>query len=527
MAHQLPGFPAFDRPYARFVVLGAIVGLALLLRIYFFAGYIGLDDGEYARFAYELANGQFRFGEYEGPAVFPLRWAVFYPPSLLVAMLGLGEWSIALYPLALSIAGLLMCYLCAATLFDRKIGLIAATLYAMNPLDVREATRLLPDLPAAVYASAGIVVLLLLIRKSIYRSREVLMAGVLAGILFGLSWLCKETVAFFVLTCAALLFIYTRRQPKMGLQLWLAVGAGSLFVLVAEAATYAIVAGDWLYRFHEIERNYQQWPNSFFTEGSNFGWAEGSSRAVALVKRLFISGPKHVLLNGDFLYMPLVAFLGCARAIYARDREFILPAVWLISLVLMFNFASSSVSSYSPLPLFNRYYYPILFPSVVVAAALIGKLIFGAKGKRDEQGAESLFWGSVVASAIALIAADSFYRFNRPPLTWTPEVRRMRDMVAPSTTLYADTLALRAMNFFHGFPSETAWVDFQDVDDSTDMPRGSLVFVDSAYLDWLNVNVGMWLNNTTGYRDHDFYRIAPSTWQKLLETDNAVLYEVQ
>jgi 4-amino-4-deoxy-L-arabinose transferase-like glycosyltransferase len=502
-----------------------IVVIAIALRVYFFGGYVGLDDAEYTRLAYQMAKDQ-SINSYNGPAVFPLRVGVIFPTSLAFRFFGFGELSAVVYPFVLSIIGLLFSYICASGLFNHRIGLIAAALYAIIPLDVISATQLLPDLPAALYASLGITTILLFMRFPIEDKSILFFGGLFAGLAFGLSWLCKETVSYFVLTCAVFMIMSLKRSFKSGAALWTGVIIGSLLILLGEMIVYQNVMGDWLFRFHEIERNYHQWENGFFSEGSDFGWPKGGSHTIALIKRIVITGPAFILLNSQFIFLPLLGIIASIHALYWKDRAFVLPSVWLITLLLMFNCSSSSVTSYSPLPLFNRYFYPILFPAIVLTSGLLGNLICHDHETAGSIHRERRFWGVMLISFLVLIGGGQLYWQERTPLTWTSEVRAIGSIVKPSSYFYSDILTIRGLEFFSGYPAYTAWIDFEELKSMEEMQPGSLVLVNRRYIAWLNKNGGMWLSKRSGYKKHEFYDHPPQSWKRIFENENAVLYEV-
>jgi 4-amino-4-deoxy-L-arabinose transferase-like glycosyltransferase len=509
-------------------ILIVITVIAVTLRLHAWGGYIGLDDGEYAKFAYEMAQGQSTIEPYSGPAVFPLRVGIIAPASWAFNVIGFSEWSLVIYPLLMSMAGLFTTYLCASVCFTHRTALIASALYAIIPLDIDNATVLLPDLPAAVYASIGITTLVVMMRASISSRWALFVGGCAVGLAFGMSWLCKESVSYFVLTCAVFFAMAIKQSPERGVFLWGGVGVGSLLILIGEMAVYHSNTGDWLFRLHEIERNYRQWENAFFTEGSDFGWPKGTSRMFALFKRLFVTGPAFVFANSYFLFVPLFGLVGCLYAWYWRDRTFLLPGIWLMTLFLMFNFSTSSFSSYSPLPLFNRYFYPILFPSVILTAGLLGRLMF-SDGSVQNNGLqrERVFWGGLLSVFLLFMGGMGVYWEDRVGQPWTAEVRAVSKMVQPSTTLYADVLTIRGLEFFQQYPRQTNWVDFESLKSPEVVCAGSLVLVNPRYIAWLNKNGGMWLSKRSGYKSHDFYERAPETWKRIYEHAGVVLYEAQ
>jgi hypothetical protein len=83
---------------------------------------------------------------------------------------------------------------------------------------------------------------------------------------------------------------------------------------------------------------------------------------------------------------------------------FLMPSPWLVTLLLMFNFSSSSLSSYMPVALFERYFLLIIFPSTILASGLVAKLIFGGVDRLEgEVQRERRFWGLLLAIALFMV----------------------------------------------------------------------------------------------------------------------------
>jgi hypothetical protein len=518
------------------VLLGIILVLSAGIRAFAFRGYSGLDDAEYARFAYLLANGTPFPADYTGPAVFPLRMGTIAPTALVYRMFGIGEWTSVVYPFAISLAGIVLAYGCASFFFGAGAGVLAAGLLGTFFWDIDSATRLLPDLPGAFFATAAIVLIAWAAVRWHERPGSLLLAGTTAGLLLGVSWLCKETVAYLAPFCALWLVLTVREKGRSAAILWAGVAAGAVSVLLAEATAYYAMTGDPLFRVHEMERNYRQWPNGFFTEGSDSGWAPGTDYTTALIDRLFVSGPSRILFDASFYSVPGLALAAAAIAWARRQREFLIPGLWLLSLVLMFNFASSSTKSYVPLALFHRYLYLAFFPSVVLVAGFLWNVIASAERRHTRVGP----WIERAAAAIAVAvicwqAAPTLYfgviaRSN----SWTSEARALDAQVTPATAVYADALSLRAFEFLDRYPSATRWIEFDDIASHDQIAPGSLVIVNARYLEWLDRNAGMWVNwpapgptDLSGYRQHPFYTSPPASWRLIWRNDNARVYRIE
>ena len=518
------------------LVLTALVAISAALRLFHFHGFNGFDDAEYARFAHQMVTGSFPPGDYTGPAVFPLRVGVIVPAAVAFRLFGMSEWSLAIYPLLASLSGIVLVYLFTAELFGRVGGLIAASLLAILPGDFDVATMLLPDLPAAVFAAAAITCILFAERRLVDHRWQLLAAGVIAGLGFGFAWLCKESVAYLAPFCVAWMIIGTRSHGWRQLYLWGGVAAGSLLVLGGEMVAYSHLHGDALFRFHEVERNYRQWESSFFIEGSEFGWKRGESRAHALVHRLFVSGPGTILLNRTLLFLPLLGLLATLYAWRRKDRSFLVPGIWLWSLVLMLNFSSSSMSAYTPLALFQRYLYPLAFAAVSLTAGFIARTVVPGGAYRPLARARRLdvAFGAGAALMLVWIGGRQLVWSMRSSSAWYTDVWTVAPRVAPSTSIYSDALSLRGFEFKYGFPRVTAWKDLGRARSAEEIPTGSLVLINPTAIRWLNKNAGMWvawpqpgLSRDAGYPLRLAYESPPPTWTRLWTSGDVSLYRVE
>jgi len=195
----------------------------------------------------------------------------------------------------------------------------------------------------------------------------------------------------------------------------------------------------------------------------------------------------------------------------------------------MFNFASSSTSTYTPLALFNRYLFPLFLPATVLAAGLVSRQFGPAIRSIRDKKVPIRQWSGVLAAGILLWAGVrplvwSLRGADRS--WWTAEVRELSGRIGPEVVLYSDTLTLRGLDFFEGYPGDNHWTDFQRIESAAAIEPGSLVLINPQYLQWLERNRGMWLSRVAGYRIHPFFESPPPHWVKVWENGNASLFQV-
>ena len=517
------------------IVLLAIILVGVGLRLYCFRGMWGTDDGEYARLANAMARGNFGafvqenyVDKFNAPAQLPFRIGLIFPLAVLFRFFGVSETTLVFYPLVISVAGVAVAFLCGRFLFNVKAGLIAAALWSVLPIDVESANYFLPDGIASFYGSLGVLVILLMISSDAVGTFRKFLGGFVAGLLFGISWLSKESIVYLVPFCLILLAIDLRKNFKDALPLWIGIAVASGGVLSTEMLTHYVSNGDFFLHMHETERSHVQSKSYLFYEGSRFGWPVGGSHMKALIKRLFLDGPSTIFLNPHFLFLPIVGLLAAAHAFYWRDRSFFIPALWMLTLAFMFNFASASFSSYTPLVLYDRYLHPLMLPATVLTAGFLTKLIAA-----DHQAApatthgERFFWGMVMACLVASTSLYFGFRQVRDVSTRRPiyEIRDVAAMVKSSERVYSDPLSSKALEFLWGYPQGMRIVNYEGMR-AEDIEPNSFVLVDKVRLDWLKVNVSMWLTKDYGYHEPEFASRPPESWKKVWQNDHASLYRV-
>jgi hypothetical protein len=194
----------------------------------------------------------------------------------------------------------------------------------------------------------------------------------------------------------------------------------------------------------------------------------------------------------------------------------------------MYNFASSSFSSYTPLVLYERYLHPLMLPATVLTAGFLTKLI-----ATDHQVTpqtiygERFFWGVVMACLVASTSLYFCFREVRsvPELRAIYEIRELAAVVNSSERVYTDPLSSKALEFFWSYPPETRIVNFEGMR-AEEIEPDSFVLVDKYRLDWLKVNVSMWLTKDYGYHEPEFAGHPPESWKKVWQNDHASLYRV-
>ncbi|HTI01806.1 MAG TPA: glycosyltransferase family 39 protein, partial [Acidisoma sp.] len=415
--------------------LAGILLLAVILRMFFFQGFVESDPYCYAELANDLAHGKLLLNSYDGALIFPLRIGFYGPAAFFIKLFGLSEDSVIIVPFLVSIAGCVLAYILGRTLFGPTAGLIAAGLLAILPRDVAMASTLFPDPVAAFWTNLGIALLILDPVKD--GSRRSLSYAALAGMCLGISWLNKETVVY--AAPFVLILVLTQKSPFRKLS---CIAAVILLFLFSEAAFYRATTGDWLFHFHIVPKNYQQNAVWFFDQSSPyFGWKPGGY-VHALLRRILVSGPKEELMA--FCMLPTFALIAAFWGSLGRDRRFVMLGVWLLLQLLAFDLASSSLTAYKPLPLvFERYLYPLLLPSVLLCSGFISMLFLRTGGAQFVT--HRRLWATAVTTVILASVALPLTELRPQPLKM---IRHIAERVGPSATVYTDFYTAEFLTFF-------------------------------------------------------------------------------
>lgn len=494
-----------SRSPLHWIAFVAFLVIAFALRLAAFQGYSDSDPRAYAALANDFAHGTTHIPEYDGAPVFPIRLGVYVPTAILIRFFGLSEATLVAYPFATSICGCLLAYALTRYLESPLAGLIALGGLAVLPMDLSMASLLYPDAIAAFWANIGVALALVALDRA--KVQQSVWIGVLSGIFFGASWLCKESVVYLVPFVALLAFVHPRpsRLPWR-LACLTAIGIGSLSVLLTEIASYGLVAGDPLFRLHQTERNYEAC-SMWFTTWESGGYAR------AIVERIFIKGPKFLLLNGDLGYLPSLALLGIAWTLLFQRRGLSTPSVWLISLMIMFNFMTTSFRSYLPMLLTNRYIYAIILPSLVISGGFLAKLLLAGSDLRITH--ERRFWAVTVMAFMCLAVG---VRLRSHMHSTHPIERAVAARLGGGDIVYTDHRTAATLAFFRSgvlAPSTDTTLAWEN---ETRIPKGSYVLVNDDMIGFLSEHYK--------YTSPGFVAESLSAWKPLSTYNHAVLYLV-
>ena len=440
------------------LALLAIVSLWLALRAVYFNGYYTEDAPGYVTDAIWFVLGNYHARHY----VNGLNVGTYLPVALPLWSLGKREVALAIWPLACSLVGLLSIAGSARILFGRPYGLLAGFLYATHPGDVFFSTVVMPDALQAGWVSVS---LLLAVAACVRpeAQRRLILAG--AGIAMGVCHLIRANDALLlpvgmaaVLACST---IWAGRRPGAAATDCAAYAAGWALVSVGEGLAYLSSAGDFLLRFHVVDRHY----------GTVESIARAGLNTDPLTIPLSLFAPAAWMLRGDWgrlnqdqayhglLFCWAVAFLaiGAVTLVALRGRAgrrasagFAIAAVWLLWPLLYHQFGSQSLTHLVPMHRLSRHltvYAPGAIFAIVAGASLAGDAIRSAGSARVRRVASAM--------GILVLAVHSWFNWKGEQIAFGAFHRikdtyvRIREHIPEGTrTIVADPGDLCFLDFW-------------------------------------------------------------------------------
>ena len=326
-----------------------IILIHLAIRLW---GFSGIHDPD--EILYSEAARQLQAGQYVGQNHYSVRYMILVPLAITQMFFGINEYTCIVTPMIYSLACLGLIYLVGNIYADQKVGLIAAALWAVFPLDIIQATELHLDVPLTMFLGLCVYAL---IRGERTSGRNQQMLFILAGVALGFAYLAKEVglVLLMFLSIRAL----WRRVWHRG---YFLIALGLLTVVGLEMAWFGILTGNPLYRVSpNVWAQHADLMHADVT--SPLAWM--SEYAEMLMNPL---STRSVYFTGFFI----LVLVGTLWGWYARDRAVMELSVWWMSILAVFNFAPLDTTFQHPLfQHYPRTIHPIFMPGLVIVAYTI------------------------------------------------------------------------------------------------------------------------------------------------------------
>ena len=441
--------------------LMAILAVGLVLRLVFFTGIVGSDDLTYCFDAYALFSGTYREYLLLHPTPGHLRTGLLIPVALFFSLFGVSELSSVLYPLLCSLGNIVLIFYLGRMLFDQRVGFLAASLYAVFPLEVVFATQLLPDLPMSFFM--GLCILFFLKGERSSAGPGTWANYALAGVFLGAGYLVKVTaVPLLVLFLVVYLVVYALLRLRFRVE-YLLVPAGLLLVLLCEMTFFYWQSGDPLLRLHSMLGTASSTPDPDFLAKAGL--------SVVWYRNLFVYIREMSDPAGLFGLFSWGAILAASYLLYRRVRSAAIPALWAGVMFLYLCFGTLSFSAYIFLPASARYLLPMTIPSLLLLSAALRQL--SIPGRR-------VLVPGVLALLVLLSLGDLYVYSLREGRNLGYNARQVYSYFEDkaSATIYLDDRTKGVMEFLSGFEGQWHLVEYVHKETDFDSIGDCYVVVD-------------------------------------------------
>jgi len=269
----------------------------------------GSDESRFIAVAQNLAHGHFPSS---GTEWFGTRIGLIWPVAGVFRLLHADDFTASAWPMVGSLLSVVAAYLLGHDLASRRVGLVAAGVVAVVPLEALVGARLRPD--AIMPGLLGLAVWLA------HRAGRGAGRGALAaGVLLGVAWSVRESAVVLAPVLAVALWPAGRRALA-------AAAGGALAVPVVAAIVFAAGAHDPL--------------RPLIGAGTEGEWRNPVA-AFSFDKSYLAMIGRQAFDPGAALFLLAPAVVVAAGVVlYRRDRRAVLPAAWLAWTALYLEFGT-------------------------------------------------------------------------------------------------------------------------------------------------------------------------------------------
>jgi 4-amino-4-deoxy-L-arabinose transferase-like glycosyltransferase len=377
-----------------------IIAFAAILRIICFAGVEGSDNILYNREAYFVSTGDFesRVKDTFRPTteyITTIRTGLTFPVALFFKLFGVSKYISAIYPLLCSITVVALSFYVGRFFFDTNTGLITALLMSIIPIDVTQASIVLADIPASLFA--GLCLFLFFLAETKQNRRVVIALYLLSGISLGITYLTKESAIFPALVLLFYVIYRSISRRKINWDYLFSMG-GFLLIFIPETLYYYSKTGYLLiHAYAARDGNNVQIPYTWM--------AYVNSHQHPYFQRLLIDYGRMLLFSFKIFGLHFwVAGIAMIYLLKNRLKQSYTVIFWFLSLLFLYNFFSTSLSSYKPLFLMPRYFILLNLPASLIIAYFLNRLI-----NNNIRGTKSIRTSLIVLSIAFVIGTLLFY----------------------------------------------------------------------------------------------------------------------
>ncbi|MBI5115434.1 glycosyltransferase family 39 protein [Candidatus Poribacteria bacterium] len=331
--------------FANAVAFPLVILIALAMRLLFYTGPIGSDDHDYYLGAYEVYKGTY----HPSDNYWKNRFGMLLPIAASYELFGTNEFAAAVWPMACSLAAVVVCYALGKFLVDKRTGLLGALLLAFYPLDIHYSGMILPDIPLSFLMAASALAFLRACQSEKYGP----ILFFVSGLMLAIAYSCRSMA---IIIGPFLLMYVAFFRKKMSLS-YLLFAAGFLTIIFSEGIYYYL---NGLSPLHNLRLN----ANAAIAVNSSGECSTSQSYyPQAVFQNLTVFGPYF------FLFLPAMAF-----SLIKRERGALILLTWAGTILLILQFGFVSISPLIPLLKVRKFLIFTNVPLALLAAWALMKL---------------------------------------------------------------------------------------------------------------------------------------------------------
>ena len=318
------------------------------------------DDIFYINSAFSILEGNFKFI----PSVFNQRFGVFLPVCLFYQIFGVGPYTSTIFLLISAIISTVIIFILGNKI-KAGVGILAAFIFACNPLTISSTVDLLPDKLCSTLILISTYYVFISVNDVNLEKEKI--HGFLAALFLFLSVFVKEYIVFYL---PFFLFICIKRY-KSNPRFWNTFFLTSLVFIILFGLFYKMETGSFFYRLTAIE-----------SEHNTSLWSYYFSSNKILQDRILFGLYEFLLHNYEFAI--LIVFVIPVLIFKIKDVKEENLKFWIynfIILFIIFQYGSTSLREYNPIPLLSRMFICLL-PAMCILAAYTIQEIYYNKDKK-------------------------------------------------------------------------------------------------------------------------------------------------
>lgn len=363
---------------------GAIILVAAVLRLVFFAGHFGSDEVVYLGRAIAIADGEWTPSNYIGA----IRYGINLPLATVISIFGRSEAALSGFYIFCSLLEILLIFIVACAIWGLRSAIFAAMILAFLPLHVYMSGTMLPDPWLSLVVTSSFVFFYFGERSE--NMAFYVLAGLAAGIVF---WI-KEVVFVFILAFAG--YALVQGKWRRG---WTWMIAAVALVVAANVVFFWALYGDALHVLRAIQ--------------AKIGWAYDSGSPDEdspgyYLNYLFVK-IYHVWLLGFAAAAGTIAWLWKHFSHPEARDDGVYVVVWMVGLLVVFSLTPISLSPVSFILKQVNYLTLFLAPLALMAGYGLARL----HGVGLAVAVVSVLGGSLVLSAAEQVNAQTFTANSR------------------------------------------------------------------------------------------------------------------